>query len=373
MKKFYSKDEIIPAAIFIPLALMVMLGLAYILPRGDRNAAERLTEEYERGDSLHLRAFDPNTVTYEELRAMGVKKYVAVSLIRYRTAGKVFRIVEDVALCYGVDDSTYHELKPYITIDSAYQLHPRYGSDTTYAHREAFRDSMRRVRDARYDSLRGTWGRERREKPTLKLDTFRIDTVSARYLRATGVLTKRQAEALVRWRDLSGIYDMEELRACYVVSDSAAQMMEPYVIFPTPKRNLKEQPIDLNTADSAELRSVKGIGEKTVMRIIAYRERLGGFCKKEQLKEVEGMTEQNYELISQQISINCHAIRKLNLNLAPRDELARHPYLSPRILRKLLKQRQLKGGWKNFQELIDDRLLTHEEAERLAAYLDFGS
>lgn len=197
--------------------------------------------------------------------------------------------------------------------------------------------------------------------------------MSVRYLRAIGALSKRQAEAFIRWRDLSGIYDMEELRDCYVVSDSVASALEPYVIFPERKPRPIEEPVELNTADSAALRSVSGIGPKTVVSILVYRERLGGFLRAEQLAEVPGVTERNYEKILKQIYCDSCKIRKIDINFASPKVLGRHPYIAPRTLRKLLKARQLKGGWSTAEELVEENILTREEAARLAPYLRFGS
>ena len=200
---------------------------------------------------------------------------------------------------------------------------------------------------------------------------FRIDTVSARYLRAIGALSKRQAEAFIRWRDLSGIHDMEDLRECYVVSDSVAAALEPYVIFPERKARPIEQPVELNTADSATLRSVVGIGPRTVVAIMHYRERLGGFVRAEQLAEVPGVRERNYEKILKQIYCDSCKIRKIDINFASPKVLGKHPYIAPQALRKLLKARQLKGGWSTVEELVEEHILTPREAERLAPYLRF--
>ena len=197
--------------------------------------------------------------------------------------------------------------------------------------------------------------------------------MSVRYLRAIGALSKRQAEAFVRWRDLSGIYDMEELRDCYVVSDSVAAALEPYVIFPERKPHPIEEPVELNTADSAALRSVSGIGPKTVGAILTYRERLGGFLRAEQLAEVPGVTERNYEKILKQIYCDSCKIRKIDINFASPKVLGRHPYIAPQVLRKLLKARQLKGGWSTAEELIEENIMTRKEAARLVPYLQFGS
>ena len=61
-----------------------------------------------------------------------------------------------------------------------------------------------------------------------------------------------------------------------MIADSVADLLLPYVIFPEPEP-VRSGLIELNGADSATLRSVVGIGEKSVMAIIRYRERLGGF------------------------------------------------------------------------------------------------
>lgn len=71
---------------------------------------------------------------------------------------------------------------------------------------------------------------------------------------------------------------MEELRACYVVSDSVAAALEPYIIFPERGAAPVDEPVEINTADSATLRGVVGIGARTVVSIMNYRARLGGFA-----------------------------------------------------------------------------------------------
>jgi len=73
-----------------------------------------------------------------------------------------------------------------------------------------------------------------------------------------------------------------------------------------------------------------------------------------------------------QIRVDSCEIQKIDINFADPKVLGRHPYIPPHILRKLLKTRQLKGGWSTAEELIEDKILTREEAARLAPYLRFG-
>ncbi len=343
MSALFTERQIRAVAIFLPLAALLLLALWLARPAADpeaARAAERAMEQ--QADSVVMAPFDPNTVDYDGLRALGLTQYEAVSLLKYRAAGKVFRIPEDLTLCYGIDDSLFRRLRPYVRIGRRYAIAPH------------------------------EYRTERVVREPLPPAPFRIDTVSARYLRAIGALSKRQAEAFVRWRDRSGIRDMEELRACYVVSDSVARALEPYVIFPEREAPASDLPVELNAADSATLRSVVGIGPKTVGAILRYRERLGGFRCVEQLAEVPGVTESNYEKILRQIRCDSSGISKIDVNFAGPNELARHPYMAPRTLRKLLKRRQLKGGWSTAEEMIEDDILTPQEAARLAPYLTFG-
>lgn len=337
--KLFTEREIRATAIFLPLALAgMMLARPKHAPQPLPGAAPQPTAERQR-DTLRLRPFDPNTVSYEELRDMGLTAVEAAGLIRYRAGGKLFGIPEDVATCYTIGDSLYRRLKPHIRIRRRYarQLR-RYDNDRMVAH-------------------------------PIAPEPFLVDTVSARYLRATGLLTQRRAETFVNWRDTHPIEDMDEVRKCYVIDDSTARALEPYLLFTPPAG---QRLIGINGADSATLCTIKGIGPKTAGRIVAYRDRLGGFVRAEQLAEVNGVTETNYERILQQIYCDSCRIRKIHINFAAPEEFGEHPYMSSRILRKIMNRRQQKGGWITPEAFYEENILSPDEAARVAPYLSFG-
>ena len=91
----------------------------------------------------------------------------------------------------------------------------------------------------------------------------------------------------------------------------------------------------------------------------------------EQLAEVEGMTQRNYEKISKQIYCDSCKIRKIHINFADPLALARHPYLSRQALRKLNRLRELKGGWSTAEAFYEENILRPDEARRVAPYLSF--
>ena len=130
-------------------------------------------------------------------------------------------------------------------------------------------------------------------------EPFRVDTVSAEYVASLG-FSRRQAEAIIRYRDLIGIRDEEDLRACYMIADTVADLLAPYVIYPEESPSAP-QLVEINRADSAALRRWLESARRAWVAILAYRERLGGFYSVDQLAEIPQVTEANFERIVQQI------------------------------------------------------------------------
>jgi competence protein ComEA len=52
--------------------------------------------------------------------------------------------------------------------------------------------------------------------------------------------------------------------------------------------------VNLNSATSAQIATLPGIGEKAAQRIIEYREKNGGFKKVEELMNVKGIGEKSF-------------------------------------------------------------------------------
>lgn len=61
--------------------------------------------------------------------------------------------------------------------------------------------------------------------------------------------------------------------------------------------------IDINTADSAELQKLNGVGPATAEKIISYRESNGRFKSVEEIKNVSGIGDKTYEKIKEYIRV----------------------------------------------------------------------
>ena len=82
--------------------------------------------------------------------------------------------------------------------------------------------------------------------------------------------------------------------------------------------------IDVNRADTTQLKKIPGIGSYYARSVVRYRERLGGFYSAEQLLEIEGFPVEALEYVS----VSAGMVRKLNLNRLSVAELRRHPYVN---------------------------------------------
>lgn len=72
------------------------------------------------------------------------------------------------------------------------------------------------------------------------------------------------------------------------------------IIIPEKK---EERLISINTADADELCKLPGIGIKTALKIIEYRNEYGGFRQLEDIKNVKGIGDAKYDRIKEHISL----------------------------------------------------------------------
>ena len=339
--------------------MMVLCGAIILIISLSKDNTPSTTPPHEESIELEttpLKPFDPNTDNLRAMLEAGVPRTIAVSLIKWREAGKVFRIKEDLALCYNMTDSLYFALEPYIIIGEEYRIKP---------HSERY-------------TPHDTTPKETSAERIIEFQPFRIDTATAEYLQTIG-FTARQAKLVIRYRDMIGGYrDMAEFKECYAVDSTMAARLRPYIIFEDrdtvkTKPDKLELPIDINSADSATLVRLNGIGPKSAVHILRYRQLLGGYYSKTQISELEVVTEENFQKILPQIYCDSAKIKKIFINFARSNELEVHPYISNRMLKRIINYRELKGGWSTIEEMIESNILSDEEAARIAPYLDFGT
>ncbi|MEE4256097.1 MAG: helix-hairpin-helix domain-containing protein [Bacteroidales bacterium] len=112
------------------------------------------------------------------------------------------------------------------------------------------------------------------------------------------------------------------------------------------KKAFAERPplmIEINTADSALLVRLYGIGPSFARRILKYRGMLGGFFSTEQLLEVYGMDSSRYNGILENIHVDTSQISKIPVNEADFKTLLQHPYLDYETVKLIVNYRDHVG------------------------------
>lgn len=182
-------------------------------------------------------------------------------------------------------------------------------------------------------------------------------------------LSQKQVDVLKHYEDKGGrFYKKSDIQKIYSITPDDYKRLEPYIQLPADgPLNI----IDINRADSASLVRLKGIGPAYAMRIIRYRDKLGGFYSKEQLKEVFGIDEEHFLLIKDAIKLNPNAIHKININKATFDDLRRYPYLSYKQINAIIQYRSEHGDYDNLDDMRDVAILDEATLNKVKPYFVF--
>ena len=262
------------------------------------------------GRTLHLQPFDPNLADSTQLLELGLQPWQVRSIYRYRAKGGVFRQPEDFARVYGLTVKQYRELEPYIRISPEY----RPAADVYGRRRQASRQAHGGVERVARDE----WRSEKAEKG------------------GGGVAP-----------DNAPSYSRDTLR------------------FPVKLR--VGETVDLNTSDTTMLKKVPGIGSYYARKVVAYREKLGGFYSADQLMEIEGFPEEATDFFV----LHASDIKRLNVNKLSLAQLRKHPYINFYMAKAITDRRRLKGPLHSLEELSLLPDFTPEVMERLAPYVEF--
>ena len=125
--------------------------------------------------------------------------------------------------------------------------------------------------------------------------------------------------------------------------------------------------VDVNAADTTELKKIPGIGSGIARRIVAYRNRLGGFYSLEQLNEVEFVSAD----LLKWFKLESDSIRKLPINRVGLDQLRAHPYINFYQAKVIVEYRRKRGEIKSLSQLSHYEEFTEKDLKRLSAYVSF--
>lgn len=127
------------------------------------------------------------------------------------------------------------------------------------------------------------------------------------------------------------------------------------------------QTIDINTADTTQLKMIPGIASKRAARIVAYRNKLGGFVSTEQAMEATEMPDS----VLKYMNVVPQPVRKINVNKLSVQRLMSHPYLNFYQAKAINEYRRNKGDLHSIEELSRLEAFRPTDIDRLQPYVEF--
>jgi competence protein ComEA len=222
---------------------------------------------------INYHPFDPNIVSKEELIQLGFTEKLASLLIKYRNTGAKFKSSSDLKKLYGMSDSFYSSISPYIQFESSTNI------------------------------------------PKEKENTFQND-----------------------------------------INDIKSNVKTPILI-------------DMNSADSALFTTLNGVGPVIAARIVKLRNRLGAFYSLNQLRDVYGIKEENFELIKNQLIVKDVNCKKININTCSFDELKSHAYFDYKTSKAIINYREANGKYQSVDDIKSCELITEDFIDKNRMYI----
>ena len=210
-------------------------------------------------------------------------------------------------------------------------------------------------------------------------------------------LSEKQASSILKYRAKGGkFYTVQDLKKMYTISADCYERLAPFVTIDKQGLAGQQAPgykgtssyreehrhpayaqkhnlplVEINTADTVMLDRIKGIGPAFARRIFKYRERLGGFWRKEQLMEVFGLDSAKFEEIKDQVTVDSRLITRININTAEAEELKKSPYLRFNQINAIIQFRKQHGNYGNIADLNKVAILPAEIIAKIAPYISF--
>jgi len=204
------------------------------------------------------------------------------------------------------------------------------------------------------------------------------------------------AERIEKYKHKGGSFKYKsDLQKIYGFPDWLYLKLEPYIVLPE-KYDIEESlvqntendnsskntklytsnkftltPFDLNQADTATLRKVRGIGTVLSQRIVRFRDNLGGFHSLQQLEEVYGLKPEVRTELLKFAKLESSNFQKIKINLATFEDLKKHPYIKYKLANILVNYRKQHGNYSSIEDLKKIRALDAKTIQKLEPYLSF--
>jgi DNA uptake protein ComE-like DNA-binding protein len=201
-------------------------------------------------------------------------------------------------------------------------------------------------------------------------------------------IKQRTAETIQKYISKGGrFHQPEDLKKIWGLSKVDVDRLLPYVSikitkleYPQPEKKIYPekkysftpraiQKVDINLADTAAFIALPGIGSKLSKRIIAFREKLGGFYSIDQVGETYLLPDSTFQKVKPLLVTGNTPVKKININTASVNEMKSHPYIRYNLANAIFQYRQQHSNFNSTEDVKKILIVTDEIYHKIAPYL----
>lgn len=219
----------------------------------------------------------------------------------------------------------------------------------------------------------------------LRAELFEFDpnTLSLEGWQKLG-LNQRTVKTINNYRNKGGkFYKPEDLQKIWGLPKPFYERVKNYISITSLKKtyteDFNEKPafekkkrevyrIDINEGDTTAFIALPGIGSKLALRIVNFRDKLGGFYSTDQISETYGLADSTFQKIKPYLLLSSQP-KLLNLNTASKDELKTHPYIKWNLANAIVEYRNQHGAFKSIEDLKNIVLIDEAIYNKIIHYL----
>jgi DNA uptake protein ComE-like DNA-binding protein len=197
-----------------------------------------------------LFAFNPNEVNMSQLLRLGLKEKTAKTFIKFRNTGFVFKQKEDLKKVYGISESMYNKLEPYIIFNA--------------------KKSWNRKSFVAKEKPSETKKEKLKSNLTHEFELIEINSADTLLLLKCPEIDKSLANRIIKFKNrLGGFISISQLKEVYGFDESSFPKIKPYFVIDSEK--IKK--MNPNSATFYRLNNHPYISYEIAKKIIDWRKK----------------------------------------------------------------------------------------------------
>ena len=227
-----------------------------------------------RNQKTELFYFDPNRISTDGWRKLGVSDRTIGTIQNYISKGGYFKRAQDLGRIYGLHKEKYEQLLPFVRIVVKDQ------ENKEEERKERFPDYNRQA-----------------NRITLTVDLNEADTSMLIALPGIG---SKLATRILNFRDkLGGFYSVEQVKEVYGLADSTFEKIKPFLRCDSSQIHK----LNVNTADEPLLKDHPYIKWNLARAIVNYRYQHGVYDRLDKLMEIDIISADIFQKISPYLKV----------------------------------------------------------------------